>query len=169
MTSVTLPEKYMLELIYNIKRSQSLHCVHLCGNKLPESCVELINTKLKPTFINEMIAQDKLEMKRELVKKIKMDILQNYSKRYEKIYDSVKFKDVMLETKSVQQAYHQTKNLPGGGNNDNYFMPLILSKQLGHPEIKNSKHWKITNECYICDKWKYTIIFWDMKKLGTKF
>ena len=88
MTSVTLPEKYMLELIYNIKRSQSLHCVHLCGNKLPESCVQLINTKLKPTFINEMIAQDKLEMKRELVKKIKMDILQNYSKRYEKIYDA---------------------------------------------------------------------------------
>ena len=55
MTSVSVPEKHMLELIYNIKRSQSLHCVHLCGNKLPESCVELITTKLKQTFINEMI------------------------------------------------------------------------------------------------------------------
>ena len=59
--------------------------------------------------------------------------------------------------------------MPGRGNNDNFFMPMILSKQLGHPEIKNSKHWKITNECFICDKWKYTVIFWDMKKLGTKF
>lgn len=102
MTSVSLPEKYMLELIANIKRSQSLHCVHLCGNKLPETCVELINTKLKPTFINDMISQDKVEAKKDLVKKIKQDILQNYSKRYEKIYDSVKIKDVMLETKSVQ-------------------------------------------------------------------
>lgn len=32
MTSVNLPEAHMIELIANIKRSQSLHCVHLCGN-----------------------------------------------------------------------------------------------------------------------------------------
>ena len=42
-------------------------------------------------------------------------------------------------------------------------MPLILSKQLGHNEIRNAKHWKISNECYMCDKWKYTLIFWDFE------
>lgn len=53
--------------------------------------------------------------------------------------------------------------------NDNFFMPLILGKQLGHGEIKNAKHWKITNECYQCDRWKYTSIFWDVKNTGEKF
>lgn len=79
MTSVSLPEKYMLELIMNIKRSQSLHCVHLCGNKLPETCVELMKLKLKPTPINEMIEPYKLETKKALVQKVKTDILKNYS------------------------------------------------------------------------------------------
>jgi len=53
--------------------------------------------------------------------------------------------------------------------NDNFMMPLILQKHLGHPEIKNAKHWKISNECYMCDKWKYTLIFWDVKGSGKKF
>ena len=48
-------------------------------------------------------------------------------------------------------------------------MPLILSKQMGHPEIINSKHWKISNECLMCDKWKYTYIFWDLANSGKKF
>ena len=48
-------------------------------------------------------------------------------------------------------------------------MPLILSKQLGHPEIPNSKHWKISNECYQCEKWKYSIIFWDLKNKGLNY
>jgi len=55
LSSVNLPEKYMIELICNLKRSQSLHCVHLCGNQFTESCIDMLNIKLKPTFINNMI------------------------------------------------------------------------------------------------------------------
>jgi hypothetical protein len=40
---------------------------------------------------------------------------------------------------------------------------------MGHPEIINSKHWKISNECFMCDKWKYTYIFWDLANSGKKF
>lgn len=49
------------------------------------------------------------------------------------------------------------------------FRPFILSKQLGHGEIRNAKHWKINNECYQCDRWKYTLIFWDLKNKGKPF
>ncbi len=55
LSSVNLPEKYMIELICNLKRSQSLHCVHLCGNQFTEACIDMLNLKLKPTFINNMI------------------------------------------------------------------------------------------------------------------
>lgn len=41
------------------------------------------------------------------------------------------------------------------------FQPLILHKVLGHHEILNSKHWRASTECWMCDKWRYTYIFWD--------
>jgi len=43
---------------------------------------------------------------------------------------------------------------------------MILSKILGHSEIRNGKHWKVNNECYMCDKWKYSFIFWDLTNQG---
>ena len=93
-----------------------------------------------------MIDEGKLEFKSAIVKQVKEDILRNYAEKYEKIYDSVKNKDAMLEWMSVQTEYSHSLNHPE--RNDGFFMPLILSKQLGHPEIKNAKHWKIANECY---------------------
>lgn len=59
MTSVNLPEALMIELIHNIKRSQSLHCVHLCGNRLNEEQVDFLHNKLKPTIVNEMALNEK--------------------------------------------------------------------------------------------------------------
>ena len=55
MTSCSVPEKQMLDLICNLKRFQSLHCVHLCGNQLTEEGVILMASKLKPSHINEMV------------------------------------------------------------------------------------------------------------------
>lgn len=46
--------------------------------------------------------------------------------------------------------------------------PLILQKTLGHPEIPNSKNWKIKKDCWMCEKYNYTQIFWDAR-LGQKF
>ena len=147
MTSVGLPDKLMMELICFLKRSQSLHCVHLCGNILSEECVDLMNSKLKPTLVSNMLTDKEKEMrKQKLLARIQKGIKENYYEKYEKIYDSVKVKDAMLEWLSLQQEYQHTQNLPQ--QNDNFFMPLILSKQLGHAEMKNAKHWKISNECY---------------------
>jgi hypothetical protein len=71
MTSVGLPEKHMLELISNIKRSQSLHCVHLCGNLLSEQAVDHLNLKLKPTLINSMVSKEQSDAKELLLKRLK--------------------------------------------------------------------------------------------------
>lgn len=54
LTSVNLPEKFLIELICNIKRSRSLHCTHLCGNKFSPASIDTLNLKLKPTTINNM-------------------------------------------------------------------------------------------------------------------
>lgn len=102
MTSVGLPTEYMQELIRALKRSQSLHCVHLCGNRLDEEEMELLNAKLKPTMIDYMVIDPKKRLyKSKLLAKIQEEILKNYSQRYEDIYESVKTKDVMLEWMSV--------------------------------------------------------------------
>jgi len=106
-----------------------------------------MNAKLKPTLINDMnINPKKLEAKKRLLERIYHGIKEGYSEKYEKIYDSVLAKDTMLEWMSVQQEYQQQPIEPDAP--DHLYIPLILSKQLGHPEIKNSKHWKISNECY---------------------
>jgi hypothetical protein len=60
LSSINLPEKYMIELICNLKRSQSLLCVHLCGNQFSEACIDMMNIKLKPTFINNMIMKQEV-------------------------------------------------------------------------------------------------------------
>jgi hypothetical protein len=38
---------------------------------------------------------------------------------------------------------------------------IILSRVLGHPEIQNSQLWKLTDQCWVCEKWKYTVVFFD--------
>ena len=73
-----------------------------------------------------------------------------------------------MEWASVRRRYQKEPKLDDEAeevDNDevqNGYEPLILRKQLGHPEIHNSKHWKISNECWMCDKWRYTYIFWNV-------
>ena len=35
---------------------------------------------------------------------------------------------------------------------------LILSRQLGHPEIEDSDNWRDCSQCWICEKWNKTEI-----------
>ena len=114
-----------------------------------------------------VVEPKKLAVKKKLLEKIYKGIKETYAEKYEKIYDSVLAKDTLLEWMSVQQEYQQRPIEPDAP--DRLFIPLILSKQLGHPEIRNSKHWKISNECYMCDKWKYSFIFYDVKNQGVKY
>jgi len=51
LTSIDLPDALMLELIQYLKRSMSLHSVHLCGNSLSGEAKKLLNVKLKPKHI----------------------------------------------------------------------------------------------------------------------
>jgi len=82
----------------------------------------------------------------------------------------------MVEWLSVQQSYqkeefpepsshnwwsHDKKGGDAQGVQNDFFKPMILYKHLGHPEIHNSKEWKVSNECWMCDKWRYTYIFWN--------
>ena len=109
LTSINLEEKYMLELICNIKRSRSLHCVHMCGNRFTPASVDMLNLKLKPTAINSMAMKEgKTRKKQRLVAKLQEVIAGRYRERYEKIYDSVHTKEVMLEWLSVRQPYHHS-------------------------------------------------------------
>ena len=66
----------------------------------------------------------------------------------EKIYEAVQIKEINTEWNSVRAPEIM------------YDSSFILTKNLGHPEIANSKCWKQIKECWMCDKWKFTIIFW---------
>lgn len=35
---------------------------------------------------------------------------------------------------------------------------FILQRTTAHPEIQQNRNWKISKECYICKRWKYTLI-----------
>jgi len=70
LTSIGLSEKMMHELICNLKRSQSLHCVHLCGNALSEQSIDLLNLKLKPTLVSGLAAPEKIRRREDLLLRI---------------------------------------------------------------------------------------------------
>lgn len=90
LTSVNLPEKFFVELICNIKRSRSLHCVHLCGNKFTPASIETLNLKLKPTMINSMDKKEGKQRKtKKLLNKLQEVIESRYRERYDQIYDAV--------------------------------------------------------------------------------
>ena len=72
------------------------------------------------------------------------------------------------ENKKKESGYNTTDPALKSNGFTDYFRPFILTKLLGHPEITNSKHWKISNECWMCDKWRYTMIFWNTN-LGRQF
>ena len=48
VSSIALPDELMPDLIHNIKRSISIHVVHLCGNKISPQVTHQIKTRLKP-------------------------------------------------------------------------------------------------------------------------
>lgn len=62
------------------------------------------------------------------------------------------------ETNKIEEITPIAPNEP-----EHMSKPLILNKVLGHKEILNSRNWKASNECWMCEKWKYTLIFWDAK------
>lgn len=68
MTAVNLAEKQMAQLLHSLKKSLSLHCVHLCGNNLRDPEVQLLNQKLKPTLINNMLDPEDLQRKHQQIK-----------------------------------------------------------------------------------------------------
>ena len=75
LTSVDLPDALMLELIQYLKRSMSLHAVHLCGNSLSEEAKKLLDMKLKPKHIE-------LQMPRNSVKHKLLYCMNNYLKQH---------------------------------------------------------------------------------------
>lgn len=185
LSSVDLPDSLMMELLNFIKRSMSLHVVHLCGNTISEGSLAVISAKLKPVKIGGMKEMSKTKL--QLIERINETVRPYFMEKYQKIYDSVKVKEMQIEWMSVQKPYekeavpitrNENKKLETGYNTTDpalksngftdYFRPLILTKLLGHPEITNSKHWKISNECWMCDKWRYTMIFWNTS-LGREF
>jgi hypothetical protein len=63
LTSIDLPDALMLELIQYLKRSMSLHSVHLCGNSLSDEAKKLLDLKLKPKHIELQMARNSAKHK----------------------------------------------------------------------------------------------------------
>ena len=62
--------------------------------------------KLKPTIVNEMAVHEEKQMyKTKLLSKIQSNIRAGMKQKHEQIYDSITYKEVMLESLSVQYEY----------------------------------------------------------------
>jgi len=46
---------------------------------------------------------------------------------------------------------------------------FILVWILGHPEIQDSQSWKSSNNCWICEKWWYTVVVTSIYLLIKEF
>ena len=90
----------MAELIHNIKRSISLHVVHLCGNKLGDEAPSIMKTRLKPTMVGAMVPADKHKL--DLIDQVNLSLRDGFRDKAAKIYDAVKVKETMIEWLSVQ-------------------------------------------------------------------
>ena len=108
LTAIDLPNDLMCELIHNIKRNQSLHCVHLCGNNLSKDALLMIKLKLKPTFKDGL--EVKGEHKQKLIRRVNEYLKMNYLEEHEKIYNVFKRKEMNLEWMSVQKLYEKDNN-----------------------------------------------------------
>ena len=62
LSSIDLPDTLMADLLNFIKRSMSLHVVHLCGNKISEGSLDVIKAKLKPVKIGGMKEMSKTKL-----------------------------------------------------------------------------------------------------------
>ena len=98
LTSIDLPPRMMLELIHNIKRSISLHVVHLCENNLSEKAHKMLKTKLKPTYTGKMAGHP---LSKQLVKRLDRTLREHFNDRDARVFDSVKIKEMQVEWMSV--------------------------------------------------------------------
>jgi NAD-specific glutamate dehydrogenase len=92
-----------LDLIRNIKRSVSIHVVHLCGNILTKNAISLLKSKLKPTLIDEMVHEN--PSKKIFTERLATTLKKYFKMQYEKVFDGVKFKEMMIEWMSAKKFY----------------------------------------------------------------
>ena len=100
---------------------------------------------------------------------MRMSLRKSFYKNQEEVLESVKLKELMHDLKMLESDYYlkgQTDAVTSCSQSAE--RAFILSRQLGHEEIQLSKRWKVAHECYMCDRWRYTCIFWN-SETGAKF
>ena len=172
MSSTNLDSGLLAELLVNVKRSVSLHCVHLSGNHFEREHRQLLQSKLKVTATKKLEVNPlKADKRQALVDKVREHLRSHFKNQAEKVYHAQKTREVLEEWESLREDSERDPVVEVNSGNvidcrfgvsKQALEPLVLSKVMGHPEIKNSKHWKMSHECYQCEKSKYSFIFWHM-------
>jgi hypothetical protein len=103
-----------------------------------------------------------------------LPMITSYEDASAKVANSEVLRDMRDESN-----YVKTTMKAGANCQETCFMPLVLSRQLGHSELifsqasdagnfferEAASKWVLndSNECWICDSWKYTVIFFNRK------
>jgi hypothetical protein len=145
LTNTNLEGELLTKVLLNIKRSTTLVAVHLCQAQLGPEHREFIYKRMKAFDVP-------------LLKNPMDFVIREYEARtkpkYEVLHEVMEFKEAVKGSKSLFESLDENH-----GSHDQDC--LILSRVLGHPEIPNSSHWKVSDQCWVCQKWKYTLIFFD--------
>lgn len=76
----------------------------------------------------------------------------------------------------------QTRLGAGRGSNSNHHDEMILNRKINHPELlfnqfsekdlyfeeDSSEQWQLSNNCFICEKHRYTLIFYDKNSYNSE-
>lgn len=83
--------------------------------------------------------------------------------KHDRVHELMEFKSQIKESKQIFSGIKGNH-----GPTVNHCDCVILSRILGHPEIANSAQWKLSDKCWVCEKWKYTLLFYDERSGSTK-
>ena len=100
------------------------------------------------------------------------EMIQTYEDATAKIANAVEIRDMKMD-----RNYLQSYMKGGLGRGYSTIQPLVITRKLGHPELifnehdSKNTHFKVhasakwarmqSSECWICDQWKYTLIFFS--------
>ena len=142
LTSTGLREKSVERIVRGVKRAPSLLSLHLGGNE--------VTPALRERFRKQLKARVRPHLKGNALRLAATSVGHNIEG---------------IQNMFVQQDKHfycKRKEFEGSAPTLNY------TRILGLRDLAADEQWLETEDCWICDKWLYTVLFWN-RKIGLKF
>ena len=139
-----------------ISMSSSLQGFHLSGNPMTPKQIRYLRKWLRISQEENKEEMKDQEFLPQYGNNIKWDHHEgdvNISQKVSSLINGLKTKHVKRDMKLKEQSKY---------SNSVFSNKYIVTRNLGHPELpQNSESWKEVDECWICEKYAYYIVFYN--------